>query len=123
MIQRDRFRFLSSYTIAAYLMLATTAIGIVNIFLHGIYELTDTLIALAVVLLRYLSFVLIKRRFDWSRYLLWILLARSIYRVVHVYQLPSASSIYLASNCLQLLLTSLSLYLVYFPLTNKLKAN
>lgn len=115
MIQKDRFRFLSSYTVAAYLMLATSAIGVVNIFLHGISELADTLIALAIVLIRYLSFVLIKRRFNLSRYLLLILLLRSIYRVYFVYNLPDAGNVYLASTCLQLLFTLLALYLVYFP--------
>ncbi len=121
MTQKDRFRFLSSYTIASYLMLATTGIGAINILLHGLDDLADTLIALAIVLLRYLSFVLIKRRFNWSRYLLWVLLARSIYRVVYVAQLLATTNLYLASTCLQLLLTSVSIYLLYFPWNNKLK--
>lgn len=119
MIKKDNFRFLSNYTIAANLMFITVAIGVFNIFLHGIDDLFDTLIAFAIVILRYISFVLIKRRFNWSRYLLWILLARSIYRIYFVYHLPSAGDIYFITTIIQFLLTSLSLYLVYFPNNQK----
>ncbi|MDQ7949555.1 MAG: hypothetical protein REI78_04325 [Pedobacter sp.] len=121
MVQKDKFRFLSSYTVAAYLMLATSAVGLINIFLHGVDDLADTLIAFAIVLLRYLSFVLIKRRFDLSRYLLWILLVRSAYRIMVVYHLAHAGNLYLATTILQLLLTIIALYLVYFPRKPRLR--
>ncbi len=115
MLTKEKFRFLSNYTIASYLVLGTVLISILNIFLHGLVDLPDFLLAVFILILRYVSFVLIKRRFYWSKYLIIILLIRSIYRLIQVIELPGANGFYIAMLFLQILLTLAASYLLFRP--------
>lgn len=113
MIYKEKARYINNYTLASQLMMGTVAIGCINIFLHGAQDLADTSLALIILVFRYLSFILIKRRFSWSIYLLWLLLARSIYRFFYIAFAHPAGNLYLSMLLLQLILTSASLYFLY----------
>ncbi|MGF1923453.1 MAG: hypothetical protein ACQUHE_04695 [Bacteroidia bacterium] len=115
MLKKERFKFLSNYTIASYLVLGTVVISVINIFLHGLVDLPDFLLAVFILILRYVSFVLIKRRFHWSKYLIVILLLRSIYRLIQVIELPGANSFYVVMLFLQIVLTLAASYLLFRP--------
>ena len=107
-------KFLNNYTLASYFVFGTIVIGIINIFIHGLADLADLLIAIAIIILRYFSFVLVKRSFTWSKYLLIILLVRSIYRLWYIIEFPSTSLYYvgLFLMILQIIFTILALSLI-----------
>lgn len=113
MLTKERFRLLSNYTVASYLVLGTVIISVINIFLHGLVDLPDFLLAVFIIILRYVSFVLIKRRFNWSKYLIVILLIRSIYRLIQVIELPGTNGFYVSMLFLQILLTLAATYLLF----------
>lgn len=107
-------KFLNNYTLASYFVFGTIIIAIINIFIHGLVDLADLIIAVAIILLRYFSFVLVKRSFTWSKYLLVILLGRSIYRLWYIIAYPETTFYYLGlfMMILQIILTILALSLV-----------
>ncbi len=107
-------KFLNNYTLASYLVFGTIVIAIINIFIHGLADLADLIIALAIIILRYFSFVLVKRSFTWSKYLLIVLLGRSIYRLWYIIEYPEISLYYIGLflMILQIILTVLALSLI-----------
>lgn len=107
-------KFLNNYTLASYFVFGTIIIAVINIFIHGLVDLADLLISIAIIILRYFSFVLVKRSFTWSKYLLIILLGRSIYRLWYIIVYPETSFYYtgLFLMILQIILTILALSLV-----------
>lgn len=107
-------KFLNNYTLASYFVFGTIVIAILNIFIHGLVDLADLIIAIAIIILRYFSFVLVKRSFTWSKYLLIILLGRSVYRLWYIMKYPDISLYYvgLFLMILQIIFTILALSLV-----------
>ena len=107
-------KFLNNYTLASYFVFGTIVIAIINIFIHGLADLADLIISLAIIILRYFSFVLVKRSFTWSKYLLIILLGRSIFRLWYIIEYPETSLYYLGLflMILQIIFTILALSLI-----------
>jgi hypothetical protein len=71
----------NKYFLSSNLILITFLIGIVNLFFYN-YESTQELVIFTSILItRYLLFILIKRRFGWSKYLLVLIIIRSVYRL------------------------------------------
>lgn len=117
MFKKDKFQFLSNYTIASYLMLATVVIGAAILSIRGKEDLPDLLLGTFILALRYVSFILIKRRFHWSKYLMVILLFRNIYRIWHAFDQLAPNYFYISLICIQAILTFIACYLVFRPQT------
>lgn len=115
MFKKEKFRFLSNYTIASNLMLGTVVIGAVILSIRGMEDLPDLLLGLFILALRYVSFILIKRRFHWSKYLMVILLLRNIYRIWHAFDQITPNVLYITLILIQALLTLAACYLVFRP--------
>lgn len=81
------------YSISSNLIFGTFVLGIANLFLDDPGSLIDFAIMAGILLLRYLAYVLIKRRFQLSSYLLIILAFRSIYRLLYITDNTSINSI------------------------------
>ncbi len=77
-------RFIDYYTLASKLIFITFVMGIAIIFIRGLDEVADLVIAALILALRWFSVILIKRRFTFSKYLLLILIARNTYRLLHL---------------------------------------
>lgn len=107
-------KFLNNYTLASYFVFGTIIIAIINIFIHGLVDLADLVISIAIIILRYFSFVLVKRNFTWSKYLLIVLLGRSLYRLWYIIEYPETSLYYLGLflMILQIIFTILALSLI-----------
>lgn len=107
-------KFLNNYTLASYFVFGTIVIAIINIFIHGLVDLADLIISIAIIVLRYFSFVLVKRSFTWSKYLLIVLLGRSLYRLWYIIEYPETSLYYLGLSLmiLQIIFTILALSLI-----------
>ena len=107
-------KFLNNYTLASYFVFGTIVIAIINIFIHGLVDLADLIISIAIIVLRYFSFVLVKRSFTWSKYLLIVLLGRSLYRLWYIIEYPETSLYYLGLflMILQIIFTILALSLI-----------
>lgn len=107
-------KFLNNYTLASYFVFGTIIIAIINIFIHGLVDLADLVISIAIIILRYFSFVLVKRSFTWSKYLLIVLLGRSLYRLWYIIEYPETSLYYLGLflMILQIIFTILALSLI-----------
>jgi hypothetical protein len=116
-----KVNFINKYTLASYFVFGTIVIGVINLFLHGLEDLADLIIAIAILVVRYFSFVLVKRSFTWSKYLLILLLARSIYRLWFIMQIPSTTYFGLFLMVLQIILTILALSLITRTPTNLYK--
>lgn len=115
MFKKERFQFLSTYTIASNLMLGTVVIGAWILAMRKMEDLPDLLLGIFILVLRYVSFVLIKRRFSWSKYLMVILFLRNIYRIWHAFQADVPNTLYITLICIQAVLTLIACYLVFRP--------
>ena len=107
-----KVKFINSYTLASYFVLGTFIIGVINIFIHGLADLADVILAIVILILRYFSFILVKRSFTWSKYLLILLLARSIYRLWYIMDLPTTNFFGIFMMLLQIIFTILALSLI-----------
>ncbi len=107
-----KVRFINSYTLASYFVLGTFIIGVINIFIHGLEDLADVILAVVILILRYFSFVLVKRSFNWSKYLLVLLLARSIYRLWYISTISGTDFLGIFLMVLQIIFTVLALSLI-----------
>lgn len=105
-----KVKFINNYTLASYFVFGTLVIGIINIFIHGLEDIPDVILAIVILSARYFSFVLVKRSFTWSKYLLFILLARSVYRLWYIW--PTANFLGLFMMILQIILTILAISLI-----------
>ncbi|WP_156131418.1 hypothetical protein [Pedobacter kyungheensis] len=66
--------------------------------------------------MRYVLFILIKRRFEWSKYLLVLIIARSIYRLIVVMPEVDANPVTKINLVLQLIMSVLAFAILYiFP--------
>ncbi len=71
----------NKYSLSSNLILITFLIGIVNLFFYDYKSTQELVIFILILITRYLLFILIKRRFGWSKYLLMLIIIRSIYRL------------------------------------------
>ncbi|MDQ0967630.1 Ca2+/Na+ antiporter [Flavobacterium sp. W4I14] len=71
----------NKYSLSSNLILITFLIGIVNLFFYDYKSTQELIIFISILITRYLLFILIKRRFKWSRYLLVLIIIRSVYRL------------------------------------------
>lgn len=69
------------YSLSSNLILITFLIGIVNLFFYDYKSTQELVIFILILITRYLLFILIKRRFGWSKYLLMLIIIRSVYRL------------------------------------------
>ena len=69
------------YALSSNLILITFLIGIVNLFFYDYKSTEELVIFISILITRYLLFILIKRRFGWSKYLLVLIIIRSVYRL------------------------------------------
>ena len=69
------------YSLSSNLILITFLIGIVNLFFYDYKSTQELVIFISILITRYLLFILIKRRFGWSKYLLALIIIRSVYRL------------------------------------------
>lgn len=72
------------YSLSSNLILITFLIGIVNLFFYDYKSTQELVIFILILITRYLLFILIKRRFGWSKYLLVLIIIRSVYRLYAV---------------------------------------
>ena len=79
-----KVKFIDYHTLASNLVLFTFAIGIVMVFVRGLDEVADLIISAIILSVRYFSVILIRRRFEFGKYLLIILIARNVYRLVNI---------------------------------------
>lgn len=107
-----KVKFIDYYTLASNLVFVTFLIGIAIIFIRGLDEVADLIISAVILSLRYFSVVLIRRRFEFGKYLLLILIARNIYRLLHA---PSSSGMNTLATyliILQIVLTFIAFILI-----------
>ncbi len=71
----------NKYSLSSNLILITFLIGIVNLFFYDYKSAQELIIFISILITRYLLFILIKRRFEWSKYLLVLIIIRSVYRL------------------------------------------
>ncbi|MDQ7947206.1 MAG: hypothetical protein REI78_15060 [Pedobacter sp.] len=105
-----KFKFIDYYALASNLVFATFLIGIAIIFIRGLDEVADLIISAVILSLRYFSVVLIRRRFEFGKYLLLILIARNIYRLIHAPAIPNTLATYLIIA--QIILTGIAFILI-----------
>lgn len=79
-----KIKLIDYHILASNLVLITFVIGVVMVFIRGLDEVADLIISAVILSLRYFSVILIRRRFELGKYLLIILLARNIYRLVSI---------------------------------------
>ena len=105
-------RFIDYYTLASKLIFITFLMGIAIIFIRGLDEVADLVIAALVLALRWVSVILIKRRFMFSKYLLIILIARNAYRLIHVADDPKMNNLAIYLIIVQVILTIAAFVLI-----------
>ena len=81
------------------------------------YESTQEFVVLiAILIMRYVLFILIKRRFEWSKYLLVLIIARSVYRLIVVMAEADANPVTKINLVLQLAMSVLAFVILFiFP--------
>jgi hypothetical protein len=107
-----KVKFIDYHALASNLVLATFVIGIAVIFIRGLDEVADLIISALILSLRYFSVVLIRRRFEFGKYLLIILIARNIYRLTHVSGAVGMNSLATYLILTQVILTFIALILL-----------
>ena len=107
-----KVKFIDYHALASNLVLATFVIGIAVIFIRGLDEVADLVISALILSLRYFSVVLIRRRFEFGKYLLIILIARNIYRLTHVSDAVGMNSLATYLILTQVILTSIAFVLL-----------
>lgn len=107
-----KVKFIDYHALASNLVLATFIIGIAVVFIRGLDEVADLVISALILSLRYFSVVLIRRRFEFGKYLLIILIARNIYRLTHVSGAVGMNSLATYLILTQVILTCAALVLL-----------
>jgi len=106
----------NKYSLSSNLILITFLIGIVNLFFYDYESTQDTIVFISILSMRYLLFILIKRRFEWSKYLLVLIILRSIYRLYSVMGDMDVSPVTKVNLTLQLIISLLAFaILIVFP--------
>lgn len=68
------------FKVASNMVLISLLLGLSNIFIQGIEGAAEFFLTLVILSFRYFVSALILRRFNWAKYLLIPLVARSLYR-------------------------------------------
>ncbi|TKC13179.1 hypothetical protein FA048_06090 [Pedobacter polaris] len=107
-----KVKFLDYYNIASNLVLCTFVLGFINVFVRGLTSTEDLIIAGLVLVLRYFSAILIKRRFAIGKYLLLILIARNIYKLCDITVSTGADTVAISLIVIQIIMTVGALVLI-----------
>lgn len=119
-----KVKFIDYYNIASNLVLCTFILGALIAFIRDLNEIQDLIIAGLILVLRYFSAILIRRRFTFSKYLLLLLIARSIYRLFHLSASTNMDIFIICLVILQCLMTIAAFILIaIIPYRHKLRAN
>ncbi|MFD2582262.1 hypothetical protein ACFSR6_07170 [Pedobacter vanadiisoli] len=106
----------NKYSLSSNLILITFLIGIVNLFFYDYKSTQELVIFIAILIARYFLFILIKRRFEWSKYLLILIIIRSIYRLYVVMGEVDIHPVTKINLSLQVLISILAFAILYiFP--------
>ncbi|MBO9673071.1 MAG: hypothetical protein J7577_06485 [Sphingobacteriaceae bacterium] len=106
----------NKYSLSSNLILITFLIGIVNLFFYDYKSTQELVIFIAILITRYLLFILIKRRFEWSKYLLILIIIRSVYRLCVVVGDGDIHPVTKINLSLQALISILAFAILYiFP--------
>ncbi|ARS38447.1 hypothetical protein CA265_01615 [Sphingobacteriaceae bacterium GW460-11-11-14-LB5] len=106
----------NKYSLSSNLILITFLIGIVNLFFYDYKSTQELVIFISILITRYLLFILIKRRFQWSKYLLVLIIIRSIYRLFIVMGEADISPVTKINLSLQVVISILAFAILYvFP--------
>jgi hypothetical protein len=107
-----KVKFIDYHALASNLVFITFVIGIAIIFIRGLDEVADLIISALILSLRYFSVILIRRRFEFGKYLLVILIARNIYRLMHAHESVGMNSFATYLVIVQILLTATAFILI-----------
>ncbi|QIL40653.1 hypothetical protein G7074_16110 [Pedobacter sp. HDW13] len=106
----------NKYSLSSNLILITFLIGIINLFFYDYESTQEFVVLIAILIMRYVLFILIKRRFEWSKYLLVLIILRSIYRLWVVMGEVDASPVTKINLVLQLVMSVLAFAILFiFP--------
>lgn len=106
----------NKYSLSSNLILLTFLIGIINLFFYDYESTQEFVVLIAILILRYVLFILIKRRFEWSKYLLVLIIARSVYRLIVVMAEVDASPVTKINLVLQLVMSVFAFAILFiFP--------
>lgn len=106
----------NKYSLSSNLILITFLIGIVNLFFYDYESTQEFVVLIAILIMRYVLFILIKRRFEWSKYLLVLIIARSVYRLIVVMAEADANPVTKINLVLQLAMSVLAFVILFiFP--------
>lgn len=106
----------NKYSLSSNLILITFLIGIVNLFFYDYESAEEFVVLIFILILRYALFILIKRRFEWSKYLLILIIARSIYRLCVVFADVDAVPVTKINLVLQLVMSVMAFAILFiFP--------
>ena len=103
----------NKYSLSSNLILITFLIGVVNLFFYDYESTQEFVVLIAILILRYVLFILIKRRFEWSKYLLVLIIARSVYRLVVVMAEADANPVTKINLVLQLVMSVLAFVILF----------
>jgi hypothetical protein len=107
-----KLKFIDYHAIASNLVFITFLIGIAIIFIRGLDEVADLVISALILSLRYFSVILIRRRFEFGKYLLIILIARNIYRLTSAPHAVGMNSLATYLIVVQIILTVAAFILI-----------
>jgi hypothetical protein len=107
-----KVKFIDYHALASNLVFITFVIGIAVIFIRGLDEVADLIISAVILSLRYFSVILIRRRFEFGKYLLIILIARNVYRLTHATNAVGMNSLATYLIIVQIILTVAALILI-----------
>lgn len=106
----------NKYSLSSNLILITFLIGIVNLFFYDYESTQEFVVLIAILIMRYVLFILIKRRFEWSKYLLVLIIVRSVYRLIVVMAEANANPVTKINLVLQLAMSVLAFAILFiFP--------
>lgn len=103
----------NKYSLSSNLILITFLIGIVNLFFYDYESTQEFVVLIAILIMRYVLFILIKRRFEWSKYLLVLIIARSVYRLIVVMAEANANPVTKINLVLQLAMSVLAFVILF----------
>lgn len=103
----------NKYFLSSNLIFITFLIGIVNLFFYDYKSTQELVIFISILITRYLLFILIKRRFGWSKYLLVLIIIRSIYRLYIVMGDVSINPVTKINLSLQVVISILAFAILY----------
>ena len=106
----------NKYSLSSNLILLTFLIGIINLFFYDYESTQEFVVLIGILIMRYVLFILIRRRFEWSKYLLVLIIARSVYRLIIVMAEADANPVTKINLVLQLVMSVLAFAILFiFP--------